>query len=257
MKKNRKKDPFAEENEEEGMYAKIPLHRSYGVKKKESILDKVLEKFFMIMMTVLFIALASVAVVVLVMMLLYAPNAIRFLLIFVLAVVVLLAPLRIFWKRLQFVRRLKRFARRNRFKLKFLRSFFAAFRHNGEKADFMISTGKHVYYGCYLNVFRHCYVTFSAPGKILITTNISNNKFLAVYGMKFRMKEKSFVFPTLPETAGAKTIPVILCNPMPFELYRIEKDGARVGSGTGDVVFGCHVHSANAFLHAVERKERE
>ena len=63
---------------ERPLHRDVPLHRSYGVTRRESHLDKILHIFFLAIMTALLAVFAGIVVFVIVMMFCYAPNALRF-----------------------------------------------------------------------------------------------------------------------------------------------------------------------------------
>lgn len=243
---------------ERPLHRDVPLHRSYGVTRRESWLDTFLHIFFLSVMTLLLAVFGGIVVFVIVMMFCYAPDSIRFPAGALLIVLVLWIPGRVLWKRFRFVGKLKRFCKQNRYRLTRLRGFFASLRHSDKKADFMIATGKHTYYVCYLTTVRHhSHLIFSAPDEITRVTNVGNNKFAAIYGRQNHMKKCPFVYPPVAHSSYGKPTLVILCNPAPDAMYRIQADGSRVTSGTGDVAFGKQIYVGTGFLHAVERKERE
>lgn len=258
MSERKKTEQEEQGTEERPLRRDVPLHRSYGVTRRESHLDTILHGFFLAIMTALLAVFAGIVVFVIVMMFRSAPDSIRFPAGALLIVLICWVPGRVVIKRWRFMRKMKRFCRQNHFRLKMLRSFFATFRHSEKQADFILTTGKHTYYGCYLTTVRHhSHLIFSAPDEITRVTNVGNNKFAAIYGRQHHMKKKPFVFPPVAENSYSKPTRVILCNPAPDAMYRIRADGSRETSGTGDVAFGCHIYVGTGFLNAVERKERE
>ncbi len=247
-----------EERSERPLRRDVPLHRSYGVTRRETVLDDILHIAMLVLATALFAVFGAIVLLVVITLFVAAPDSIRFPAGGLLIVLVLWIPVRVLHKRWVFVRKLTRFCRANHYRLERKRGFLAGLRHSNKSVDFVLSTGRYSYGVCYLTTVRHhSHLIFSGKDEITRITNVGNNKFAAIYGRQFHAKKKLFVFPEWEGQAEEKPISVILCNPAPDAMFRIQPDGSRATSGTGDVAFGRHIYVGSGFLHAVERAERE
>ena len=241
-------------------YEHVPLYHSYGVMRKFGLPRKILETFYKIVATCVLAVLGFAATLTLVTAVLYAPILISTSIIVIFASFVLYKPVRLLCKRFAFIVRLKRKCRKSQYTLKLKRRFPKYFTHSNDQFDLFVDTGKKIYYGCFLTVAKyHTHVTFLDKEKIRFTTRINaeRNKFYLIYDLQKKHKIKHFEFPPVNEIEGKETVKVVILNPSPHTLFVTDKNGVDRESGTGEFVFGYHIHTASGFLNTIERELKE
>ncbi len=241
-------------------YDHVPIYRSYGVFRRDGLPRKILEKFYQAIATLVLVILGFAAALTIGSAIIYAPLLISSSFIIIFAAILLYRPVRLFSKRLNFMRKLKKYCRKNYFKLTVNRRFPKNLRHSNKQVDFSVDTGRKTYYVCFLTVKKYfSYVTFMNDKTIRITTRINaeRNKFYQIYDIKQKRVERSFAFPSVPDLyyESKKTVRVAVLNPSPHSIFVMDKTGREQISGTGDLIFGnYYIHTGSGFLNTLDRE---
>lgn len=246
---------YKEENKH--TYEHVPLYHSYGVFRKFGLPRKILETFYKIVATWVLVVLGLAASLTIFYALGYAPIIISTAIFNTFAAFVLYKPVRLLHKRFSFMRKLKRICRKNGHTLTVNRPFPKYFTHNKEKVDFCVDTGRKIYYGCFLTVAKRLtHVTFLDENRIRLTTRINaeRNKFYQIYDLQKKHREKEFSFPCVSPAPDRETVKAVVLNPSPHSLFVKDKDGVERESGTGEFVFGYHIHTGTGFINTVKRE---
>ena len=236
-----------------------PLYRSYGVKLKKTPHQRAVEIFYIVLATLFLATLLGIAVFVIVMIFMYSTPLTVVLMSSVIAFLVLFVPMRMCARRIRFSGKLRRFCKRNGYTLTVKRRFPVNLWHKDENEDFSVDTGRTVYYVSFLTCpKKSSRLTFLKKDKIRRTTRTGTNKLYMIYGIKQKDKDKDFLFPYVPKDSRLrKNVGVILIDPMPSNVFALDKDGTSVSIGTGDEAFGYRILNCTGFINTVDRESRE
>ena len=235
----------------------VPLYRSYGVMRKFGLTRKILETFYTVIATIVLVMLGFAAALTIVSAVLYSTVLISTTVVVIFLSFFLYRPVRLLCKRFGFMIKLRRYCRKRKYKLKINRRFPAYFSHSNEKTDFSVDTGNKIYHACFLTTAkRFSHVTVLDGKRIRITTRINaeRNKFYQIYNIKIKHKIESFEFPSVDDTENRECVRTVILNPSPHTLFVTDKDGIDRETGTGEFVFGYHIHTASGFLNTLERE---
>lgn len=250
-----------EEQDAEFWTGEVPLYRSYGVKRGQGIFVTVLSwlvhglAWFMTAMLV--ICLAALLVMAVVAMVLYGGALLRALLFLGATVAILFPPIRFFRKRYALTRKLKRLCERRGFQLFTLHSFWkTVFSPKRNGVDFVIETERTRYMVRTLSFYRYqSKLTFSDPGKMVVTTRLISSSFHVVFGIKPKVRQKSYAFPKFSQLDEKKAVNVFLLNPVPKTLEAKDRDGVIGVTGTGATLLdGTRIFSGSGLLSMLDRE---
>lgn len=233
----------------------VPLHRSYGCRKKETLFDRILLIFYRILATAVLLLFFGTAAMIVGFAAVYVGTPVILPLILLAIFLLIRRPCRLIRKRRKFIKQMKKFCREHHFQLTQFRGFFAAMRYVPNVPDFALETESCVYYGKYLTCPQyHVHLTFLSADRIRIKKGIISSRFQVLYGVKNQDTEKKFLFAECPSTEQKKSVRIVLLNPVPHSMFVKNRDGEIVASGTGERMFGYVICSGNGFLESVRRE---
>lgn len=174
---------------------------------------------------------------------------------FTVALLIYLIAFRVPRKRLSFMRKLKRLCKKNDLRIKKERGFFKSLRNNTDGFDLVVSSRSTSYYVRFYAAYRRAsYLTFCDENTLQVTTNIHNNRFKVVLGIdKPRAKTKSYSYADTPPSSVKNAVKVLLVNPVPHDMFKMNGGGTTVPTGTGDKLYDYTLYTATGFLNELER----
>jgi len=238
----------------------VPLYRSYGVTKKEGFLAH----FNVIWARIIYTAIMAVWLVGLgaaVSVMLKLLGSLGTLIVIIAALLfVYLKLLKNIRIRLKFISKLRRACKKNGFLLVFSRGFWRSMRFNTEGCDFIVETPHVLYCVRFFTVKKqNTHVTLKDKRTVEIKGGIRESKMRMLYGMgpKFKIRTIPYTFeaPTnIPQTARQKQIRCcVVINPMPSAIYKVDVNGARVATGSGEEMYGYTIYSGTGFIETLHR----
>lgn len=251
----------------------VPLHRSYGTKKRETWLshfNEYLATFLLILLYAwMFIMLALGAY-----MLIDALDHIGTMIV-IIAVVWFISWkfLRVPRKRIKFLLRLRKKCKNLGYKLEYKRGIFKSMRLLNEGIDLTIDTGKKVWAVRFLPCYKYnSDLIFIDENTIKIKHNPlrlkaslfpvnarhaqrltlkAENKRFSLDG---KIKTVSYSFTDEVLHYGVKSARALIVNPVPHTIRKLEKDGAIYETGTGERMWGYTLYSGSGFLETLDRE---
>ena len=251
----------------------VPLHRAYGVTKRETWLSHFNEHFATFLLILLyawmFIMLALGAY-----MLISALGHIGT------AITVVAAVWFIIWKffriprkRIRFLLRLRKKCKNLGYKIEFKRNIFKGMRLRTEGVDLTINTGKKVWTVRFLPCYKYnSDLIFVDENTIKIkhnpirlksslfpvnsrhairqTLNTENKRF----SLDGKIKTINYSFTDEVLHYGVKSARALIVNPVPHTIRKVEKDGAIYETGTGERMWGYTLYSGSGFLETLDRE---
>ncbi len=235
----------------------VPMHRAYGkTRKYHPRLERLKENILRGILLYFLFYVALIGVLVLYVMLAFS-DVMAFLVATPITVALLLILTRTPRKRMKFLRKLKRFCKKNQYTLTFNRRFFACFLWEKDaKADFTLKTRTHTYYVKFATAAkRNSDFIFISKTEMLYRKLRLNNKFTVAFNLQPKIKKLTVSFPE--EAYGENATAVILLNPVPRDIAIKDKDGSTVATGDGENRFGYLIYGGTGFLEAVTRNENK
>ena len=251
----------------------VPLHRSYGVRKRETWLshfNEYLATFLLILLYAwMFIMLALGAY-----MLIDALDHIGTLIVIIaVAWFISWKFLRIPRKRIKFLLRLRKKCKNLGYRIEYKRNVFAGMRFLKEGIDLTIDTGKKVWAVRFLPCYRYnsdlifvdentikikhnpirlkaSLFPVNARHAQRLTPKTENKRFS--FGGKTKTVSYSFTDEVLHY--GVKSARALIVNPVPHTIRKVEKDGAIYETGTGERMWGYTLYSGSGFLETLDRE---
>lgn len=286
MDKNKKKKTSAEYSDK----YQVPLHRSYGVKKKESVFTHLNDYIATVLLVILYVLQLTIWVLGafwLTVML----GAIGT----VIAVIVLVSFIwwkffRVFRKRVKFLFKLKRTCKSLGFKIKFYRGFFKGLRFNKDGVDFTVDTGKKLWTVRFLPckkyntdlifedektiIMKINPIRFKgslAPNMSVARRTVSTNGPMAMGKAaskagtlgslgsfkRSKVKQIEYGFTDMKEQIYRKWERALIINPVPHTILKKETDGAIYETGTGEKMWGYTAFSGSGFINMLKNESRE
>ncbi len=237
----------------------VPLHRSYGVKKRVSVftyINNFLPSVLAVIMLSFFGIIIVVGLAALIIMLGHIGLALA-----VLTVIALIyfVGLRVVRKRLRFIFKLKRRCKALGFKVNFLRGFWKGLRRNTEGFDLTVDTGKKCYCVRYFTSAKFLtHVVFVDEETIAIKRNITRSRLKYVLGFNDpKVKNINYSFKDKMTIYNRKTQKVLLLNPVPHDCFKKDPDGAIIPIGTGEPMFDYIIYSGNSFINTLSRDAKD
>ena len=235
----------------------VPLHRAYGVwRKQHPVVDRAV--FYLLRIVVLFVlgVLGVAAFSAIFSLLLYADLLVAtvFMLtvISIIAIIFTKAPR----KRHKLMRKIKKLCKAERYRIKMCRPFLNSFRWSSAEPDFILETGRYVYYGHFLTVAKYnSTLTFKNAESIERVSYPLDNKFTVIFEFKPIRKELKTDFKPLPESDTKRYIRAVIVNPVCKEMYECDRDGELLATGNGMEKFGYTVYTGSGFIESVKRNE--
>lgn len=237
----------------------VPLHRSYGVRKKEGFFAWFNNKIAAVFALIL-IAFLVVIWFLGIFALMGALGAIGTALSFVVtACIVYFVGLRRVRIRRKFIRRLKKVCKKCNFKLTFKRGFFSALRFHFDGLDFTVETGEKLYCVKLIPAKKLSHVIFYDKDTVQIRTNITRSHFKLVLGFndpKTKMVKFGFESTEIPHTSK-EVENVALLNPVPLDMFRRDSDGAVIATGNGHRFYDYTLYAGSGFINALVRRHED
>ena len=235
----------------------VPLHRAYGVwRKQHPIFDRIVFLFMRIVVLFVLGVLGLAAFSAIFSLLLYADLLIATVFLLVVFSIVAIIITKTPRKRHKLMRKIKKLCKNERYRLKSCRPFFNSFRWSSTEPDFILETGQYVYYGHFLTVNKYnSILTFKSAESIEKVSYPLDNKFTVIFEFKPIRKELKTNFKPLPESDRKKYVRSVIVNPVCKEMYECDRDGELLATGNGMEKFGYTVYTGSGFIESVKRNE--
>ncbi len=233
----------------------VPMHRAYGkTRKVYPRLEKLKENVLRGILLYFLLYVAFIALLILYVML-ACSDVMSFCIVTPITVALLIILTRTPRKRIRFLRKLKKFCKKNNYTLTFNRRFFACFLWEKDaKADFTLKTRTHIYFVKFATAAkRNSDIIFLSKTEMLYRKLRLNNKFTVAFNLQPKVKKLTVSFPD--EAYEENATAVILLNPVPRDIAIKDKDGSTVATGDGEDRFGYSIYGGTGFLEAVTRNE--
>ena len=250
MKKDRKESFI------KGETGQVPLYRSYGVTKRVRpfviFLNVLLTKIIFI--TVIFFQLCIIAICAAAMFFL-GGVLISTLMTVIMVWVFLSVNTRVLRRRLSFVRRFKRFCKKNGLEPRFTRGFFAALSssEHGE-VDIVLEAFGRTYFVKYVTPRKPLSsVTFLSKDQARYTKHARRNIFTLILDLKDKSRVWDIGFPAEAEVGER----IVLVNPNPRDIYVKNAEGATVPTGSGEKIYGYTIYTGTGFLDELAREKEK
>ena len=248
-----RKRPYADESDHDG----VPLHRTYGVKRKRRVIAERTVTVFA--GSVLFYVLGVLALALLAIV----SSILMFIDIFVATVFVLsvgtvmiMMMTKTLRKRRKLQRKIKKLCKKGGYTLTRERKGMRSYSWDPRTPDFILHTQGYSYYVHYVTVGHYnSSMTFESKEKMQLVKYPLNNPFTIIFGRKPKRIDLPIGFDTLSEGEEKKSIRVIIVNPVCREMFAKSRDGGSVATGNGFSDFGYTVFTGSGFCEAVERYE--
>lgn len=234
----------------------IPLHRSYGITKRETWVTHLNNLLASVLAVILIVTLATVWIVGIVLLISMMGYLGIFLAMIACIVLIYLIPMRKLRKRIRFLFRLRRTCRKYGFKLEFKRNFFKAMRFNKQGLDFTVDTGKKIWCVRFFTTPKYLsHITFVDKKTVDIKTGIVKSRLKFVLGTnRTKVKRIEYTFDDCVTSENKKAEKAILLNPVPHDVFKKDRDGAVIPIGTGERIHGYTVFSGTGFLENLRRE---
>ena len=160
------------------------------------------------------------------------------------------------FKRLNFMRKLRRTCRRNGMRLYIYRGALRSLYHAGNRPDFAVECGDTVYECMFFPCRRRLTILrFQDSGKVKIVTGILRSRLKEAMGLNEHVRERDFGFEPLTSISNHTLIKAVILHPVPYQLfYYDKKDGCMTEGGSGSEVFGYTLFSSTGFINELTRR---
>ena len=254
--KNRKAEENKEKRESRAVRGHVPLYRSFAVRRFHPALEKAKTYFARTLGVVILGGLLAIASLAAIFFFLYFREVwIKLLAALLIGSILAVKLTKQIRKRRKFLRKLKRFSRKQGYTLEYLRGFFASFRWSEEGADFVITTPTCRYELQYLTVKRYrTILSVESKDEIKLKTVQIESRFTQIFD--FEPREKSYSTAHLQrEESTQGVIRGVLVNPVCQEMRYRHKDGGMVATGNGAHLFGYYLFTGSGLLEFIQRNE--
>ncbi|MBO7310840.1 MAG: hypothetical protein J6U86_05545 [Clostridia bacterium] len=233
----------------------VPLYRSYGVRKKEGFfthLNLWLARIIAIMIFSIIGVAGIVAFYATIRMLGAIGIVITFILIFCFIYFKVLRTAR---KRYKFIKKLKKFCKKNNLTLKIHRGFFKGLRRNKTGFDFTVTTPSVIWCARFFTCRkRNSHVTFEDNSSITITENIIKNRIFENFGLvKTKNSRVPYSFNDPLPQSDIKAERALIFNPVPRMVFKKNYDGVTEATGSGEQLHGYTIFTGSGFLNTLKR----
>jgi hypothetical protein len=240
----------------------VPLYRTYGVKRRlRPWQEKINLTFGRIVLIWMLGILGFAACACIVGFWLYFPELwVKVLLSLLIVAVLAIRMTRTLRKRLKFMRKLKRLCKRKKYRLTPVQNFFQSLFWSGNREDFVLETGRCVYFVRFLTVRKYrSTLYFEKPDAIKLVTRPLNNKFTLIFDVQPRVRYYPMDFTVDERICGLwknkKQIKALLINPVSSEMLYRKRDGGYESTGNGGAHYGYTVFTGSGFLETVLRND--
>ena len=239
-------------------YHAVPLYRSYGVTKKEyPLINKIKQLLHRITAGLIVLPMCALLALGLVAICLYGgPLAIFIYL--PISLFIVLKITRSQRKRRAFLRKLKKFAKKEGYDISFKRGFFRSFSFSPTDEDFVLTTPKYSYHMHFFTARKYnSEILFERKDRFLYIRIPIKNIFSLIFTFNTKISEYSFTPKSLVENETKRQIVGIIANPVCAAMSYKEQDGTIAPTGSGGEMFGYYVFSGSGFIHTVEYNEKQ
>ena len=243
-----------------GETGEVPLYRSYGTTKKVNpwlilaniTLTKILGfilfafQFFIMGLSVYFIFL-------------YGGTLLPTLIVVVASWIILGLETRAFRRRAKFVKRIKRFCKKNGYMITFTQTLIdSLYWNNDERLDFILETDKEIYYVKFATAKSSLVtMTFLSKNEMRYTKHRRRSAFQTIMGMSDKTKIMKINFPDFIDESNPKDRKIIVTNPTPRDIFVKTNDGVVVPTGSGERIHGYTIYSGAGFMDMLRRTKEE
>ena len=244
----------------EPLYDGVPLHRTYGGKrKKRPVREYAVTVFAGSVLFYILAVLAFALLAIITAILTFIDILVATVFVLLCGSLLLLALTKTLRKRRKFEKKLKKLCKRNGYRMTRERGGIRLFRWNYKKPSFVLATEACEYHAHYLTVGHYnSSMVFQGKNEIQLIKYPINNPFTVIVGSKPKTISLRCEFGELGDSAeGIKRKRVILVNPVCREMYAKSKDGGVVATGNGFSQWGFTVYTGSGFCEAVERDREE
>ena len=234
----------------------VPLHRSYGVRKREGFFawfnNKIAAVFALILIAFL-VTIWFLGIYALIGALGVIGTALGFV---ATACIIYFVGLRRVRIRRKFLRRLKKTCKKCNFKLTFKRGFFSALKFHSDGLDFTVETGEKLYCVKMIPSKKLSHVIFYDKDTVQIRTNITRSHFKLVLGFNEpKTKMVKFSFENIKTPYTSKQVEnIALLNPVPLDMFRRDSDGAVIATGNGHKFYDYTLYAGSGFINTLARQ---
>ena len=238
----------------------VPLHRSYGVTKTVNPALRAIGNFLAKALTLFLLAFELAIILIFTFLLAFYTDVLVATALFtVLFSIFFYNATKLLRRRARFIRKLKRFCKKNGYEIEFHRSFLKGFYWaKGERVDFTLKAGKRTY--CvklatskrYLSSF-----TFISKSEMKYTRIARRNIFTTIFDFKDKTHSVPIAFPKEIDDNDKNIVKAILINPAVVSMQKRGSDGVIIPTGSGEKLFGYTIYTASGFMESVKRIEEE
>lgn len=238
----------------------VPLYRSYGVTRTVNPVLRAIGNFFANALTILLLT-AELAIILIFTFLLafYTDILVATTLFTVLFSIFFYNATKLLRRRARFIRKLKRFCKKNSYEIDFHRSFLKGFYWaRGEAVDFTLKAGKRTYYVKLATTKRYLSsFTFISKNEMKYTRIARRNIFTTIFDFKDKTYSVPIAFPKYIDDSDKNVVKAILINPAVSSTQKKGNDGVIIPTGSGEKLFGYTIYTATGFMESVKRIEEE
>lgn len=237
-----------------GEEGQVPLYRSYGVRKKVNkgviFVNVILTKILFVLLIAFEFSVIGICSVVIFM---YGGALASALVALTFTCLLVNKYTKVGRRRLGFLRKFKRFCKKNSYTIEKKRPFFASLKWNDSKeVDIVLHTGEKTYYIKYVTPKKPLSsVTFLSKREIRYTVHARKNVFSLMLGFKDKSQVLNIKFPA--EIEGGEKI--LLVNPKPRDIFVKNSDGAIIPTGSGESIYGYTIYTGTGFVDMLKREE--
>ena len=255
-KSEHSEEPKKRSRPEVSDYDPVPLYRSYGVTRREyPIINKIKTMLHRITAALILVPMCVVLILGLVATILFGEvfAVVVYTPICIFIIFRLVRPQR---KRRAFMRKLKKLAKKEGYKLSVKRGFWSSFAWSPTEESFILDTPKYSYHIHFFTARKYnSEIRFEEKNRFLFIKRPIKNVFSLMFDFKTKIKEYSFSPDFSFPWKNRKKIVGILVNPVCEAMSYREQDGTVAPTGSGGEVFGFYVFTATGFIESVKRNE--
>ncbi len=243
----------------ESSIGQVPLHRSYGVKKREGFfvhLNNLLAAVLALCLIALLGFIWIMGIVMLVTLLGHIGIALAALSVLLFIYFKLCRKIR---RRIKFIFKLKKTCKRLGLKLQFKRGLFRGLKLNGEGLDLIVDSPKKRWCVRFFTPKKHLsHVTFIDKNTVEIKINITKSRLKFVLGLNEpKTRRIKYSYDDAVSVGNKKVAKALVLNPVPHDVFKKDKDGAIIPIGTGEYLYGYTMLSGSGFIETLQREALE
>ena len=244
----------------QGETGEVPLYRSYGTTKKVNpwliLANITLTKFLGLILFFFQFFIMGLSVY---FIFLYGGTLLPTLITVVAAWIILGLETRAFRRRAKFVKRIKRFCKKNGMLITFTQTLLdSLYWNNDEKLDFILETKDEIFYVKFATAKSSLTtMTFLSKSEMRYTKHRRRSAFQTIMGAKDKTKIMRINFPSYINESDPKERKIIITNPTPRDIFVKTNDGVVVPTGSGERIHGYTIYSGAGFIDMLKRAQEE